>query len=204
MNTNCPIERDATCGCGVPGNERGVLSMGKIVDLKAYQARAVEQRGFGPWRKRFGESYGLETRLPDLTDRTVYLLALPGEDSTAAFYELIMGLLDLGPAAKFTYLDPEPQLRVVDIHLFLADQVRFEMMRRLDWLGALVLQDRPIAGMVRSFDRDRTLSRQHPPRLSASHPDYEAYHKLHERDRESHVRRLLPAALDAFGRRVSA
>ena len=67
--------------------------MGKVVDLKEYQTRAVEQKGFGPWRKRFGESYGERTGPSDLSDRTVYLLALPGQDSTIAFYELIMGIL---------------------------------------------------------------------------------------------------------------
>ena len=45
---------------------------------------------------------------------------------------MIMGVLDLGPAAKFNYLPTEQQMQVVDIHLFLADHMRFEMMLRLN------------------------------------------------------------------------
>ena len=79
--------------------------MTKVVDLQAYRAKAIEERGFGPWLKRFEESYGLKTRLCDLSDSTLYYLAEPGEPSSFAYYELIMGILDLGAAPEFYYLN---------------------------------------------------------------------------------------------------
>jgi hypothetical protein len=43
--------------------------MSKLVDLHDYRTKAVEQKVFGPWQKRFGETYHLETRLSDLSDK---------------------------------------------------------------------------------------------------------------------------------------
>ncbi len=162
----------------------------------------MEKKGFGPWRKRFGESYGEKTRLSDLADRTVYLLALPGEDSTVAFYELIMGILGLGHAPKFTYLENNDQMTVVDVHFFLADQVRFEMMCRLGWLDDPSAAKHRIIEMVRSFEKVKAFYKDNPPQLSAAHPDVEAYRLLHDRDREAFIRRLLPDALESFKERI--
>ena len=154
----------------------------------------MEKKGFGPWRKRFGESYGEKTELSDLSDRTVFLLALPGEDSTVAFYELIMGILGLGHAPKFTYLENNDKMTVVDIHFFLADLVRFEMMRRLGWLSDLASGELRIVEMVQSYEKVKFFFKANPPQLSTSRPDIEAYSTLHERDKESFIRRLLPDA----------
>jgi hypothetical protein len=32
--------------------------MTKIVDLQSFRERALEQKSYGPWQKRFGEPYG--------------------------------------------------------------------------------------------------------------------------------------------------
>jgi hypothetical protein len=111
--------------------------MTKIINLQKYQTRVIEQRGFEPWLKRFGESYGQTTRLSDISDRTIYFLAVPGELGNVAFYELIMGILDLGEASEFHEIDRDKQMQVMDIHLFLVDIVRFEMMHRLGWIDKL-------------------------------------------------------------------
>ncbi len=66
--------------------------MTNVVDILAYRAKAVEQRAFGPWEKRFGESYHINTKLSDLSDTALHFLAQPGENSAVAFYELIMGI----------------------------------------------------------------------------------------------------------------
>jgi len=141
-------------------------SMTKIVDLHHYRTQMVEQRAFGPWRKRFGETYDANTRLSDLSDKTLFFLAQPGEESSMAYYEIIMGVLDLGPATKFNYLASEQQMRVVDIHLFLADQMRFEMMRRLKWLDALYCQNNSFVEMVQDFERIKTSCSEKPPELA--------------------------------------
>lgn len=176
--------------------------MTKVVDLHHYRTKVVEQRAFGPWQKRFGETYTIKTCLSDLSDRTLFNLAEPGEHSSIAYYEAIMGTLDLGPAAKFDYLASEEQMRVVDIHLFLADQIRFEMMRRLGWLDNLPCRKISIITMVQEFDRLKTEWRGNPPELAPSHPGYGSYQKLAVRDKEVFIRQILREALEKFAERL--
>ncbi len=174
----------------------------KVVDLQAYRTRALEQRGYGPWQKRFGESFDSTTRIVDLSDNTLFYLAQPGESSSIAYYELIMGLLDLGTATKFHYLGNRDQMIVVDIHLFLADQVRFEMMRRLDWIRAFEGGNYSLMNMVQEFEKVKTKCRRKPPLLAESNPAYTTYTQLTIGDKEVFIRRMLQDALDAFKERL--
>lgn len=176
--------------------------MGRIVDLAEYRKQSAGRKGFAPWHRRFGETFDDGMCLTDLSDRTLYQLALPGEESALALYELIMGALDLGHAAKFPYLGKAGQMKVMEIHLLLADLVRFEMMRRLEWLDHPTGVEYPIVEMVRSYVTVKIHFTKYPPTLSQAHPEYADYEKLHERDREAFIRRLLTPALDAFKERV--
>jgi len=172
--------------------------MTKVVDLQAYRKKSVEQRGFGPWQKRFGETFDSATRLVDLSNSTLYYLAQPGELSSVAYYEVIMGILDLGPATKFYYLANRDQMLVVDQHLFLADQVRFEMMRRLKWISEFEGLKYSILEMVQEFNRVKEKCSKNPPQLAGSNAAYADYHQLTTGDKEVFIRRMLPEALEAF------
>ena len=176
--------------------------MAKIVDLQAYRTKTVEQRGFGPWKKRFGELFDSTTRIVDLSDSTLFYLAQPGEPSSVAYYELIMGVLDLGTAPKFHYLNNRDQMLVVDIHLFLADQVRFEMMRRLDWLRIFEGSKYSLLELTQDFTILKNKCRQNPPDLPKSNSNYSEYTKLTNGDKEVFIRRMLQEALDAFKKRI--
>ena len=176
--------------------------MPKVVDLQIYRTRALEQRGFGPWQNRFGESFESTTRIVDLSDSTLFYLAEPGESSSVAYYELIMGILDLGNAPKFHYLGNRDQMMVVDIHLFLADQIRFEMMRRLGWIRTFEGEKYSLLNMVQDFEKVKLKCREHPPVLAESNPGYAAYEKLIIGDKEVFIRRMLQEALEAFKERL--
>lgn len=172
--------------------------MTKIVDIQSYRAKALQQRAFGAWEKRFKEPFGIKTRLSDLSDKTLYFLAQPGENSSVAYYELIMGILNAGPVTTFNYLPNIDQIRIVDIHLFLADQVRFEIMRRLKWLVKLSGEKYSLVEMVRSFDKIKAVYKENPPELAASHPGYNSYAQLSHGDKEVFIRRMLRDALETF------
>jgi len=176
--------------------------MTKVVDLKSYRIRALELRSFGPWQKRFSETYNSRTRLADISDQTLYYLSQPGENSSTAYYEIIMGILDLGLAVEFHYLGNRDQMRVVDIHLFLADQVRFEMMRRLQWILNYEGRNYSILEMVQGFDTLKNKCRQRPPELARSNSNYEEYTRLTDGDKEVFIRRMLQAALEAFKKKI--
>lgn len=177
--------------------------MGKVVDLNAYKTHVMEQRAFGTWRRRFKAPFNLSTKLTDLSDGILLQLATPGDESTAAFYELIMGAIGLAPSQLFQSLDSEKKMAIVDIHLFLADQVRFEMLYRLGWIHGFHCQKRPILEMVISYQRFKKSCRRTPPELSVSHPGYAGLQDLIPRDRAAYIRRLLPEALDAFKKKIS-
>ena len=176
--------------------------MSKIVDLTTYRTRQIVDRIFGPWKRRFGESYDEKTLLGDLSHSTLFRLAQPGDESTAAFYDLVMGALDLGLAEKFYYLDKSDQLRVVDLHLFLADQIRYELMQRLGWVNWFVGSRLPVMELIERIDQLKLEGRQQPPRLDESHPDHAHFAKLDNLDKESFVRRLLPQALEEFRKKL--
>ena len=176
--------------------------MVKVVDIQAYRAKTLKERVFGPWQKRFDESFAIDIKLSELSDKTLYYLAQPGDNSAAAYYELIMGILDLGPATKFNDLRNRTQMRVVDIHLFLADQVRFEIMRRLNWLVHLPCKMHDLVQLVQEFDNVKPACKATPPELAASHPEYDAYRKLAHGDKEGFIRRKLQDALEAFEHRL--
>jgi hypothetical protein len=176
--------------------------MTKIINLQSYRTIALEKKIFGPWQKRFGETYGLKTRLSDLSGNVLYYLAQPGEPSSFAYYELIMGVLDLGTAPNFHYLSNDNKLAVVDIHLFLADQVRFEMMWRLKWIKAFVTREFSLIELVRNYKHIKTACRENPPELAESNPDYHAYTKLTYGDKEVFIRQMLQKALEAFREKI--
>jgi hypothetical protein len=176
--------------------------MTKIINLQLYRDIALEKRIFGPWKIRFGEIYGLKTRLSDLSDKVLYHLAQPGEPSSDAYYELIMGVLDFETAPNFHYLSNENKMKVVDIHLFLADQVRFEMMWRLEWIKAFEGRKFGLIELVQNFKNITTKCRENPPELAESNPDYHAYTKLTYGDKEVFIRRMLQKALEAFTERI--
>jgi len=176
--------------------------MAKIINLQLYRTIALEKRIFGPWQKRFGETYGLKTQLSDLSNNVLYCLAQPGEQSSFAYYELIMGVLGFGTAANFHYLHNEKKMLVVDIHLFLADQVRFEMMWRLEWIKAFEGKKFSLIELVKDFEKIRAKYREKPPELEESNPDYHAYIQFTREDKEVFIRRMLQKALETFKERL--
>lgn len=178
------------------------MNMARIVNLQDYKVKAVEQRTFGPWQKRFDESCSSKTKIKDFSDKTLFLLAQPDDSSTLAYYELIMGILNFGPATKFNYLSGKKQMRIVDIHLFLVDQVRFEIMNRIKWLIDLPCIKYSLVELVERFDKVKKECRSTPPQLAPSHPDYIYYEQLTSGDREVLIRRLLSDALETFKKRL--
>ncbi len=172
--------------------------MAKIVDLQSYRTRAVAERVFGPWKKRFQDAFSERTGLADLDNQTLFRLAQPGDESTLAFYELVMSALKIGEAAKFYYLDKSEQLRVVDIHLFLADQVRFELMKRLGWLVDFVCRQHSLLELIHESERLKLKAMNNPPELMNTHPEYDYFKELPAREKDSFIRRLLPKALESF------
>lgn len=87
----------------------------------------------------------------------------------------------------------------MDIALFLLDQLRFQAMRRLEWVDDSPLFHIPIVDLIMDFP-GKYVSMQHwTPPLASTHPSYVDYMETFEADRGSFVRRLIPQALEQFG-----
>jgi hypothetical protein len=113
-----------------------------------------------------------------------------------------MGVLDLGAAPKFHYLGNRDQMLIVDIHLFLADQMRFEMMRRLEWIRTYAGGEYSLVNMMLKFEEVKIKCREYPPDLAESNPDYATYTQLTVGDKEVFIRRMLQEALESFKERL--
>lgn len=175
--------------------------MAQVVKLSQYREQTAVRRGYAQWRKRFKDDFSRDTRVMDLKDATLLSLARPGEDTTALLHTLILGFSGYPQNALFEALEPQVQMRLLDIYFFLSDQLHFEMMFRLDWVSSFAGRTLPLYQMVTAYSKAVEACRQNPPLLCSKHRDYGTFKKLIEREKQVFVRRLLPKALEAFEKR---
>lgn len=172
--------------------------MAEIFHLSEFRDHNALRMGYRPWHLRFGQDFSRNTRLADLCPETLNQLAEPGDDSANLINALIIGFLEFGENLVFGALESRDQSRVLDIHLFLADQIRFEMMWRLGWLSTYSGNQYALFAMVRQFDEVQKACQDQPPQLAANHPGFAEYQNLVHRDQQVFIRRMLPSALKAF------
>lgn len=172
--------------------------MAKVIALDGYRNSQAFLAGYSQWRRKFNEPLSAGTRLSTLGSATLSRLAEPGEDSTGVLYGLIIGFLGWGRHAAFDSLESHRQSKVLDIHLFILDQIRFEMMFRLGWLGEFIGNRFALFDMVVEFQRIRQACQKCPPQLAKGHPDYEAFSLLIDREKQVFIRRMMPLALEVF------
>ena len=180
--------------------------MAEIIDLERFRSKIAADQGFRSWLARFQEQFGPETRLQDLSPSTILYLATPGEENLFVFFDLVMGAQGLGGSVRFRLddLDNDTKMKIMDTAFALVDRVRFEVMRRLEWVEAVPEGDVPIIDLVRRAWRLGARFGQEAPVLAADHPDYPAYTRLNPMDRVVMVRRLIPRAVARFRDQVAA
>jgi hypothetical protein len=174
--------------------------MAEVIDLEGFRRRLAADQAFRTWLARFKEQFGPETRLQDLSPHTLLYLASPGEDNLYVYFDLIMGAQGLGGSLRFRLddLDYTVKLKVMDTAFALVDRVRFEVMRRLGWVDTVPGMDIPIIELLQQAWRKGSAFARELPHLSAGHPEYEGYIKLHPMDQAVFLRRLIPRAVSQF------
>lgn len=172
--------------------------MGRVLFIAECRRRIVARKGFDPWWRRFGMRFDENTSVRSLDAPVIRRLVRGNEESSSAFYELIMGIKGMGHAARFHFLDARSKMCVTDITLFLLDLVRFEAMFRLGWLEDYRYLKVPLLDLIEDFQDKFSVSRLSAPVLSSSHPMYQEYVAQFEFDRHSFIRRLIPEAVKAF------
>jgi len=115
---------------------------------------------------------------------------------------VIMGFLGLGPGIKFNYLPAADKLQVLDVYLFIGDQIRWECMRRLGWVEGFAGEKHPLLDLILNSGRIKREFLPRYPGLTRRHPDYDEYMKRRQFEGEAVVRRLIPESLAAFEKMV--
>ena len=172
--------------------------MAQIIPLSDFKEQNAIRNGFQYWRTLFEEPLDGQTRLSDLRHETLSYLAEAGEEGTLALHAMIIGFSGHGASTPFDELVSSVQCRIIDIFLFVSDQIRLEMMFRLGWLDHFQGNQYPLYQMVIDFERIKERFYADWPVLSKDHAEYERYAGLIERDQQVLIRRLFPSALAAF------
>jgi len=133
--------------------------------------------------------------LKNITMPTLAFLAKGKGESVFYIYDLIMNIRELGSALEFSGLNPNEKMFVIDQYLFLLDQIRFECMKRLNWLESYAAETYPLAILIKDFEEIVSLIQSKPPILSSHFPGYKKYESLSDFDKETFIRRLIPKAL---------
>jgi hypothetical protein len=178
----------------------------EIINLAHFRSKVAADQGFRSWLARFQEQFGPDTRFQDLSSSTLLYLATPGEENLFVFFDLVMGAQGLGGSVRFRLddLDNDIKMKIMDTAFALVDRVRFEVMRRLQWVAVLPAAEVPIIEMVRQAWRQGAEIGQVSPVLLPEHPDYPAFARLKPMDRMVFLRRLIPRAVTCFREQVES
>ena len=169
--------------------------MTEIVDLKEVQLKKAVRRGFRNWISQFGEDFDFQTRISDISRKTLVSLAQGNENSGFYLFDLIMNLKGLGSGFEFHDLKPDQKLAVMDRYLFLLDRIRFEYMKRLRWLKNYPGEEIALVDLVDKFDQMAPSLQARTPELSQRHPAYQIFCKMTALEKEEFIRKLIPKAL---------
>ena len=172
--------------------------MSRVVDMRKWQRQREAEAAFGRWEQRIGYRPTPHERLSQLPPEILSNLAELKHPATLALYDVVLGVRGLGAGERFPYLEPRPRLEALDAFLFLADQVRFELMVRLGWLEPTRMRDFTIVEMAKDYRDIQAKAGQEPPRLTQAYPSYAQVKRRLEMEPEAVVRSIIPQALEAF------
>ncbi|ADK85989.1 conserved hypothetical protein [Desulfarculus baarsii DSM 2075] len=176
--------------------------MGEVVDLGGARREKAAASAFARWEKRLGHAPVADERLGQLPDGVLSQLAELDQTATLALYDVVLGVRGWGAGEAFSYLEPAKKMEALDAFLFLADQVRFEVMRRLGWLRGIAAERHGICDLAL---HSRRIQAQHSPalpELTSAYPRFEEMQKRLRLEPEAAIRSLIPEALAIFRRRA--
>lgn len=173
--------------------------MGKLVDIKEFNLTRAAKSGAARWSAHFkGQILTRRTTLEEISGEELIGLGRIDQEAAYRLQDIVMAILELGAHAKFDYLSPRDKLKVIDSYLFLADQVRFECMRRLGWVRGFPGEGRPLVEIVLYPIEIKKEHLSTPPEMLDAHPRYGEWFKRRTMDGEAVIRSIMPEALARF------
>jgi hypothetical protein len=178
--------------------------LAEVIHLDEARRQLSARRGFQGWIQRYGEPFSDSTCLSDLSAATLGSLIEAGEQTSMAIHDLIMGVKNLGRGSQFQNLDNSQKMAVMDVAIFLLDQLRFECMRRLGWIEGFHSMNIPLVDLITNYPYGHSSVKNQTPSLSPSHPRYQDYLREYDMDRAAFLRRLIPEAIETFKQRLGS
>ena len=176
--------------------------MEEVVQLNRVRRKKAAEKAFSLWPRRLGFAPALDATLGDLPDNVLMALADLGPKATLALYDLVLGVRNLGPGERFPYLSGQAKVEALDAFLFLADQVRFELMRRLGWVRHLPGEVYPLLDLALEQRRIRKTFSPPCPELCPAYHGYQGLLRQFKVEPKAVVGSLIPEALEAFRSRL--
>lgn len=176
--------------------------MADIINFQNYIIDSKQKRSFTPWKKRFGEDLDFFSRLSDLSDKILYILARPEYESMEALRELVMAILGKGPVSKFLFLSDQEQGGIDALSLFMQEQIAFEMMARLQWIDEYPCRRYSLVSLVENFGKQHEVCVRAMPLLSPSDPEFSEYIKLGPELQKEHLKSRFLKAYEAFEKKI--
>jgi len=176
--------------------------MSKVVDIKVYSLDRALRRGLPRWQAHFKEVLTTKTRLCDFSDQTLLTLANLQGNSSFVLQDLILGFQGYGTGMKFQYLDAKSKMEVLDVFFYMADQFRWECMRRLGWVKGFAAEEYPLVELILNYKEIKKEFSPKYPQLTEHHPNYAEFIRNRQFEGEAIVRRLIPIALAFLEKKV--
>ncbi len=169
--------------------------MTEVLSIEQARLDVAIRRGFRNWKSEFNEGFNRETRLSDISGKTLAQLALGKDKSTFYLFDLIMNLRNLRSGFEFRELSPQEKMSVMDQYLFLLDRVRFEYMKRIGWLETYPGEEFTLVDLVVNYEKLGQRLHRATPLLSRDHAAYAEFREMNSFEREELIRKLIPKAL---------
>jgi len=172
--------------------------MAEIIQLDQFRRHQIGKRCFQRLNVKFKKSYNEDTKIGDLSAATLLFLANPDEHSTALSYQLIQYVTLPKNQQPVHPPDKKTEIDLMDIHLYLVDKIRFEIMNRLDWIESYPGSESPIIDLIINYEKIRYDRYNTPPLLAKHHESYDEFISLGDREKETFIRKFFLSALVAF------
>jgi len=172
----------------------------EIIDLEERKKALGGSRLLMEWARALGFSLGPQCSLMELPDQLLWLLAKADPRGQSELEDLILRVRT-GKKKASVVLGPEERMEMLDVTLFLLDQIRFECMTRLGWIEPLETRQIPLAELL-SRPVERLKELKQTPELRQDNPNFHRFKALSLLDRETFIRRQIPQALEIFRRKI--
>ena len=169
--------------------------MTRVISLEKGKSHLLAKKAFRNWKSRFKEDFTPKTRLGHISLETLSFLAQGREKSTFYLYDLVMGLNRMGSGFEFNELSPGDKMKVIDQYLFLLDRIRYECMKRLDWVSHYAGEEIPLAELVTRFDALAPNLQAQVPMMNPDFGGAKDFFSVGAYEKEGVVRKLIPRLL---------